>query len=200
MTNPAYDIPLTKTQLQTLGELCAIQGQVEYLMIETLVHTADFSRETARKILGSTGIRANSEIWIALIREKQWKDKETLEYAEAAYKLIKDLAEGRNDFVHAIFAWGAAGGWTLTGFVPKTKLPTGERSAVAIRIRNAKQRSADELPKVRDQAAEISRILDKLIRLYIPDDDYGIDYPETDPDNQQEEYPDDEPRSSQDKP
>lgn len=35
MSNPAYDIPLTDDELKTLGELCAIQGQVEYLMIES---------------------------------------------------------------------------------------------------------------------------------------------------------------------
>jgi hypothetical protein len=47
--SPAFQIPLTKTELATLGELCAIQGQVEHLLTYSLSYLIDVEIETSRK-------------------------------------------------------------------------------------------------------------------------------------------------------
>lgn len=44
---PAFRIPLAEAELMMLGELCAIQGQVEHLLIHTLHYVLDVRLETA---------------------------------------------------------------------------------------------------------------------------------------------------------
>ena len=74
--NTAYDIPLTQTDLAMIGEICAIQGQIEYLMQQTVQHLLGTKHTTTLVILtASNNLPAASNIWIHTIRDKctEWK-------------------------------------------------------------------------------------------------------------------------------
>jgi len=148
---PAYQIPLTQKQLGTLGEICAIQGQIELTLQNTVRHLLGVPHKTVLAIMGSTSVRTNSEIFIEVARCKCDKP-DLLRIAEDAFILIKDLSEGRNDFVHAIFGTTSGGGFRLTS----GGLPFGQHESSAMRVRNRKKRPACELQDVRDIAAKIS--------------------------------------------
>src|SRR5438045_2729111 len=98
---PAFRIPLAYTELKMLGELCAIQGQVEHLLVHTLHYVLDVRLETARAILSSNSIHTNAKTWIAIFQEK-CNDKQVLEWAKSGFGLVEGITRGRNDFVHAI--------------------------------------------------------------------------------------------------
>lgn len=170
-----------------LGELCAIQGQVEYLLAETLRCLLGVSVSTARVLLGSNSVRVNSEIWISLFREK-CTHPEILKEAEAAYALIKTISEGRNDFIHAIFAWGGGKGWTITGWTQHRF--NSSSPPIALRVRNLKQRPVSELVDVRNNAAELSCILARIDDFFMPQEpDWPDDLPEWEATDEDEPFP-----------
>ncbi len=85
-----------------IGELCAIQGQIETLIQRTAKLLLSVSDELIMAILGSMSIRVNCDIWIKICREHV-NDPGLLKVAEEAYKSVTTISEGRSAFVHAIF-------------------------------------------------------------------------------------------------
>lgn len=157
---PAYHIPLKATTLQLIGEICAIQGQVEWMMQNTVRELLKIDNETVQRIMGSTSIATNAEIWIRLIRKKESR-KSVLRHAEQALSDIRELAEGRNDFVHAVYMRKGQIG-THSYFVyygdiaDEGGVRNTDRLAVAMRVRNRKIVPVDKLREIRDVAASIS--------------------------------------------
>jgi hypothetical protein len=94
--SPAFRIPITHSELATLGELCAIQGQVEHLLIHTLHYVLDVKLDAARAVLGHTSIHTNAHTWIAIFREK-CGDREVIKMADEAFSLVAGITRGRND-------------------------------------------------------------------------------------------------------
>jgi hypothetical protein len=155
---PAYHIPLDDEQLKLIGEICAIQGQIEWMMLNTVWFALGIEQQLANRIMGSTSIGTNADIWIRCVRKKQ-RNKYMLAMAERAFSDIKDLAEGRNDFVHATyFARRPEQPDTPFTFVAEEGTPPVEFGveAVAVRVRNQKTVPVSKLKSVRDAAAEIS--------------------------------------------
>jgi hypothetical protein len=103
---PAFQIMLEPTALQLIGEICAIQGQIEWCMLGTVRQLLSVERPTAQRIMGSTSIANNAEIWLAIINESDCSAELKL-LAETAYRRLASLSEGRNDFLHAVY--GATG-------------------------------------------------------------------------------------------
>ena len=101
--NPAFNIPLSDAQLQTLGELTAILGQLEYYMGECIAALLHVLRPTARSILGSTKSESTTEIWLSIVNGK-CKHQDLKDLAACVARDLKELHKGRNDFVHAFFA------------------------------------------------------------------------------------------------
>jgi hypothetical protein len=168
-THPAFQIPLTRSELATLGELCAIQGQVEHLLIYTLSYVLDITPETARKMLAASSIQTNAETWITIFREK-CVEEEVTKTAELAFALVKGVMRGRNDFVHALFATPFGEQWLLH-HVPTGKAhPRPKRNgAIAIRTRDMKKRRPiSDLIKVRNDAARLSVLLEKISMAFLP--------------------------------
>jgi hypothetical protein len=140
-----------------IGELCAIQGQIETLIQRTAKLLLSVSDEVITAILGSTSIRINSDIWIKICRERI-NDPKLLKIAEEAHKSTKTISEGRSDFVHASFesehrsviAW-------FDGIVPASRRII--TTPVAIRVKNRNKTDMTELKKVLDEAARLSRML-----------------------------------------
>lgn len=155
---PAYHVPLNDNQFKLIGEICAIQGQIEWMMLNTVWFALGVNKELALRIMGSTAIGTNADIWIQCVRKKQ-RNKFLLAMAERAFADIKDLAEGRNDFVHAAyFARHADDPERQFVYIAHEGMePLDEGvEAVAVRVRNQKTVSVDKLKTVRDAAAEIS--------------------------------------------
>jgi hypothetical protein len=100
---PALHIPLSDASLRMLGEICAIQGQIERLMQESLWMLLDMWIDDAAAILGSTNLRNNVDIWARIVSSK-CEDRRTLAHVTAVVDGIATLTTGRNDFIHAIFA------------------------------------------------------------------------------------------------
>ncbi|WP_315807388.1 MULTISPECIES: hypothetical protein [unclassified Bradyrhizobium] len=167
---PAFRIPLAASELQTLGELCAIQGQVEHLLVHTLHYILDLPLETARTMLASSSIHTNAKIWIAVFREK-CHDLPILGKAEAAFDLVERTTKGRNDFVHAIFATPKGSMWMLD-VAPKGakhRRSTGGE-AVAVRTRDIeKKRPISDLISVRNDAARLSVLLSEIASEFLPE-------------------------------
>jgi hypothetical protein len=167
--SPAYRIPLTRTELSTLGELCAIQGQVEHLLVYTLHYILDVQLETARKMLVASSIETNANVWIAIFREK-CVDRTVLDVAEQAFALVKGITKGRNDFVHAIYATPHGTMWLLD-HAPKgsTHRRSKANEAIAVRTRDMKtKRPIADLIKVRDDAARLSVLLSDVASTFLP--------------------------------
>ena len=138
---PAYQMPLSDGELALIGAICAIQGQIEFLMLMTVQHLLGLDVPLARRVMGSTSIETNTTIWLEAVRSK-CSDPEGAAWAAVAATEIKDLAAGRNDFVHGTYAFNQ---------------DTGD--AIAMRIRSDKTRPVSDLEMVRDQAARVSNIV-----------------------------------------
>jgi hypothetical protein len=155
---PAYHVPLTDDQFKLIGEICAIQGQIEWMMLTTVREALGIPKELALRIMGSSAIGTNADIWIRCVRKKQ-RNKFMLAMAQRAFDEIKDLAEGRNDFVHAAyFARDPTNPDFPFVYFAEEGLPavaTGNE-AVAVRVRNDKTVPINKLKEVREKAAEIS--------------------------------------------
>ena len=159
--DPAYHIPLSADKLQLIGEICAIQGQIEWMMLHGVKRMLGVEESLARRIMGSTSIAANADIWINCIRAKQKRRKRDLAHAERAYSDIAKLTEGRNDFVHAIYF--VKTDTNETGLMVRIAAPglmpaqmEDHHSAVAVRVRSGKAASIEGLLAIRDLAAEVS--------------------------------------------
>lgn len=153
----AFQIPVSAETLQTIGELCAIQGQIEWCFQNTVRNLLEIEQPTGLAIMGSTSIGANAEIWIRVVREKI-ADKQAVQFAELAYKEISILAQGRNDFVHAVYGSpkGEPGEWFLRPDLERLSPAVG---AVAVRVRNRSVKETSTLNEVRDKAALTSLLV-----------------------------------------
>jgi hypothetical protein len=155
---PAYHIPLRQKDLALIGEICAIQGQIEWMMLNTVRDALDIEKALALRIMGSTAIGANSDIWMRCVRKKQ-RNKYILAMAERAVADIKELSEGRNDFVHAAYFARRKSEpdkpFTFYAERGARPLPTG-LEAVAVRVRNQRTIPVSKLQSVRDAASVIS--------------------------------------------
>ncbi len=145
---PAFHIPLSADELKALGELVAIHGQIEYLMEEMTRLALAVNVETARKILGSAGAKTNSDVWIAIIREKCAKRPNALAAAEAAFALMPEISQHRNELIHAIFVSQFPGGIYI-GTQPDPNMG----KAVARRFKPRTITAATEIAGRRDKAA-----------------------------------------------
>src|ERR1700760_2259099 len=94
---PAYHIALTATEKRLIAEIAATQSQIEWLMRLTVQHLLGVLPQLALKIMGSTSIAANAEIWISTVREKH-PNKGAKEWAEYAYGQVSDLSKTETIF------------------------------------------------------------------------------------------------------
>jgi len=167
---PAFNIPLTDQEKQLLGEIVAIQGQIEFLLGLIVEHLTGVDRKANLAIMHSASLKINTHIFVTVVRSKV-KNEFTREAAENIFTRMEALAKGRNDFVHAIYAADAEG--TPLGFSLVSGLELQpDAEPVAIRTGNWSKRAAADLLAVRDEAALISQEL-SLVRLYIHSPNQG---------------------------
>src|ERR1035437_5801202 len=78
---------------------------------------------------------------LRLCREK-CGDDEVLNDAEAAYALVEGITQGRNDFVHAVFAIATGTSWMLAEYKPGKEPRPKRNQAVALYASNARTRAS----------------------------------------------------------
>jgi len=151
---PAYHIPLSERELQLLGELTAIQGQIDWLLQHVIEKLLDIGPGVSMKVLGSTQVRANMAVFDAIVAEKCPDELRPL-CAEVSADIVT-VSERRNDFIHAYYG----------ALVPLRDRP-GEVlimgpgpveqaiSAIAVRPRSGKRTAMSELKPCRDLAAAV---------------------------------------------
>jgi hypothetical protein len=158
MSEPAYHIPLTDDQLKMIGEICAIQSLIEDHMFGCVRRLLSVSLDYASKLLGSTAVNTNVEIWINAIREK-CQHPALVSLAEEIRVGIINLAKGRNDFVHGLFGTLEQGNVYIYAY--GQSIPTGP--VVAQRPKNKdKLTPVEDIEKVRNEAARLSRMIAHL--------------------------------------
>jgi hypothetical protein len=155
---PAYHIPLTDDELKALGELCAIQGQIEWLMANIVMHLLDVPLSTANTILGSTVARTNADVWIEIIRAKCTND-EVRSKAEALVKPLKQFSDDRNVVVHAIYGHAESESfWSLHSYGVRSSKPV-----VGVRRRNQTRFPNTKIKETRNAGAKASQALQELL-------------------------------------
>jgi hypothetical protein len=154
--DPSWHIPLSDDELRTLGELCAIQGQIEWLMQLTVMVLRKVSLQKARKLLGSPNISANARIWLTAV-EKGRSRRDIRQLAKAVVDEIDVIRQGRNDFVHAVFAYGE--GEDAFSMTRKPDQNDLQRKPV-VAVHNLKTKPLANLKAIRDKAATISHFID----------------------------------------
>lgn len=156
---PAYEIPLRPSELEKIGKLCAIQGQIEHLLRESYQRATGCGPKLASKVLQSNNLRANAEIWLlSLEHYKHVMPSVDLDLAHRVLDEITQMTEGRNDFVHAVF-----------GYLIKIDLPElpaeifvldkrgSSDPPVGKRTRSEKTFPATAIDRILDRASWISR-------------------------------------------
>ena len=155
---PAFQIPLTQVELSLIGEICAIQGQIDYLMQSAVKRWLVIDQVTILAVMGSTAIRRNADIFVKVAREKCKWHPECLQLAETIFAQIDALAPARGGIVHPVYALRDA----------QSSPPSAEdvtpllENIVGVRTKTRKQRSGGDIEKVRNDAARISCALAHL--------------------------------------
>jgi len=160
MTNPALHIPLTDVELKMIGEICAIQGQIEWMMEVDIMLLLLVPKQVASAILGTTAMGNKANTWIKVLRSKFAGDA-ILPTAEDAFEGVKTLLAGRNSFVHAYYASEVTrdfGSVKITGVIIGPVPDSNRGTPVAIRTRDGKSRPTSDIAEVREQAANLSHL------------------------------------------
>ncbi len=154
---PAYHISLTAPEKRVIAEIAAIQTQIDWIIRITVQRLLDVSPATAQRIVGSTVLKTNAEIWIKVVREKH-RSHEARQWAELAFAETAAISKGRNDFLHTLFGIeGNPETGPVSFLLGHTKRPlTRLRSRKAIRASTSKEVDLSSLYEVRNEAAHLS--------------------------------------------
>ena len=175
---PAYQLRLSQRELAQLGELTAIMGQVDDLMVQTVAYLLKVDRPAANVIMGSSKVGDNVEIWANVIRNRT-TDEDIIWLIELAVKEFPDVSRGRNDFIHAVFSdpMQMVGGVAVFGgpedgsatpvMTPMGPMMVSRRPPVSRRVRNKILRPVSDLPLIIDQAAQLSCLIAHIDHLIV---------------------------------
>src|ERR1700680_3611259 len=160
---PAYPLVLTNQEHALIGELVEIMGLADDIMIRTVARLLNVDRPAANKIMGSTNVRDNAAIWAHAIRNRINNPKVAAHVAIAEGEM-KDIAEIRNDFIHALFT----GDYAEPGY-----MAPGYQTTSATRIKSGKTRPTSELQAARDRAATLSCLIAHIDHCTLQSGDRG---------------------------
>ena len=140
--DPARPLVLTTEEHALLGELVEIMGLTESILAET----AERFDLAAAARLRKTTAKPQAALWAEVVRN-QTHDSNLIAQISAAEKEIEDVAEDRNDFVHALFE----GDYAEADYVEP-----GYQATSAIRSKTGSIRPVSDLKTIRDRAAALS--------------------------------------------
>jgi hypothetical protein len=164
---PPLPIALSDQQLKAIGETCAILGQIDMFMQETVAWLLNVPFVTAATILGSTDARARVSVFKTIIDTK-CEDVRLKAQSAEALKRFQKLSEQRNDFIHAYFAVltrGVRHGVIFEGihFAPHDPSGPGPSGTpIAVKVRTRKHQPSAFIEQVRDDAAEAAHLFQRI--------------------------------------
>jgi hypothetical protein len=134
-------------------------------MQNTVRELLGIERDLSLRIMGSTSMESNSEIWCHVIAEKS-SSEELSSLARRVLKEMSSIARGRNDFVYAVFGSPSTLPGGISFRVNKTGAPRPE-GWLAMRVRSRALVSSSELQSIAHRAAAVSvavaHIADRII-------------------------------------
>jgi len=149
---PAQPLVLTKDQHAILGELGEIMGLIESLLIES---AARVDPSVSQKIRDQTAA-GQAPLWAKAMIGRV-KDARLTALLPDAERQIKEVAEDRNDFVHALFEGDYVKGYVQPGY----------QTTSARRSKTGKSRPTADLQTIRDRAAKLSCLIDQIAKAAI---------------------------------
>jgi hypothetical protein len=165
-TPPAWPIPLSIAEKIALGELVAIQGQIEHMMRLALDYST-YGGNKERKNGGepiypyvsirSAPLGSAVKAWIATLR-KRLKSKDLLATAEALAPRIAAHVETRNAFIHGAYAHIPYDGDRPSGilFDIREEMRGVEYPVMAFRAKDWELRPVAGIAVAREEAALLS--------------------------------------------
>lgn len=164
---PALHIPATSGELRLIGELVAIQGQIEHLMQQTIELAFHFTPNAAQATLGSSGLGTNVNTWHEMMKSASRKNSKARAIIGHIYTEIAALTSERNDFLHAFYCEELIMNGQSMGILygPRPSLSDGrnfQNRYVARRTRSGKMTPIANVRSVRDRAARVSRVLNQF--------------------------------------
>ena len=144
---PARPLVLTTEQHALLGELVEIMGQVESMLIESVKHVDPSAAGKLSKLTAGPQAKA----WAKTIRGRVRDPAISAQIPVAQAELVQ-LAEDRNDFIHALYK-----GVYVEGYVQP-----GYQATSATRSKTGNSRSTNDLQSIRDRAATLSCVVDVI--------------------------------------
>ncbi len=155
-------IPLTRSQLQHLGEIIALHGMISAQLEALNGLLAHLKNLPYRNVVRHGALSEDLDRWVREVRSLYAGDGEVIEIVDKVQGELKRNLIDRNDFVHAVFgARRVDGAFEITGFSG-----TAWQGAAAMRLgKDQPIRDAEELRSVRDAADGIARLLIQLHQL-----------------------------------
>jgi hypothetical protein len=147
MTGKPY-LVLTKEQHTMLGELVEIMGLIESMLIKSAERVDPAASKKIRKATGGGLGRLWAKAIIGHVSDPQIKA-----LIPEAKRKIKEIAEDRNDFVHALFE----GDYVERGYVEP-----GYQTTSATRSRTDEKRPTGDLHSIRDRAALLCCLVEQI--------------------------------------
>jgi len=165
--SPAFHIPLSDNDFKLIGELCAIQGQIELIMQMTVMALLKKSLRSVRKLMDSPNMTSNTNVWLNAV-ETHVPGEIFKELARTVADEIAVLREGRNDFVHAFYAVAGEteGSFGMHRDIDGASPPMDDNPAVA--VHRLKTKPMGRLKETRDKAAVLSRFVLLIMRIAVP--------------------------------
>ena len=162
---PPYQIPLTDSGLKMIGEVCVLQGQIEWLMQSSFKRVSGLPDSVTRKVLGSTNLQVNLQIWIDILYHYRFVSPHVpLDWAEIAIERANELIGGRNDFIHGIFGHSHdfdtdIGTYSFFHLRRSTSREKHDVRPAMMKSRTGEMKPLEDLATVRDRAAGLAVIM-----------------------------------------
>jgi hypothetical protein len=145
---PARPLVLTKEEHALLGELAEIMGLIKHMLGESAARFDPAASEEIRQL--ATG-RRQATLWANAIRSRV-NDPKIAALIPIVEKEIEDMAEERNDFIHALYTNDYVDDYVEPGF----------QTTSVTRSKTGKTRPSSDLQAIRDHAAKLSCLIAQI--------------------------------------
>jgi len=152
--DPARPLVLTSEEHALLGELVEIMGLIESILAETAERFDPLAAANLRKATA----KPQAALWAKVVRG-QTSDPGLLAQINTAETEIEQVAEERNDFIHALFEGD---------YIDADYIEPGYQTTSAIRSKTGTSRPVSDLEAIRHRAAALSCTLAQIDRAISP--------------------------------
>lgn len=146
---PARPLVLTTEQHALLGEVVEIMGLIESMLIES----AERVDPAAAAKLSRLTAGPQAELWAKAISGRVI-DPSASAMIPGVQAELAQLAEDRNDFIHALYKGDYVAGYVQPGY----------QTTSAMRSKTGNSRPTSDLDSIRGRAATLSSLVDQIAK------------------------------------